>query len=42
LEETQPDHAISSAETSIKLPLHCVILKKRSRKRTTKRRNVVL
>jgi len=35
LEETQPDHAVSSAVTA-KLLLHCVI---RRWRRTTKRRN---
>jgi len=29
LEETRPDHAINSAITATKLPLRCVILKRR-------------
>jgi len=33
LEETRPDHAISSAVTATILPLRYVILKRRSRRR---------
>jgi len=41
LEEMRPNHAISSAVTSTKLPLCRVILKRRRRTTTTKMRNVV-
>jgi len=32
LEETRPDHAVSSAITATKLPLHCIIQKMKNNK----------